>query len=103
MEELCVCKAVCSASVAYSRLAILAIALVAQIHAVERSNKSLVTMSRAFALDVSQPGAAAMALDQDWQAVGEALSNLGVHLAASLQLDASVTGLLRWLAVIAAM
>jgi hypothetical protein len=60
-------------------------------------------MSRAYALDVSQPGAAAMALDQDWHALGEALSNLGVHLAASLQLDASATGLLRWLAVIAAM
>lgn len=59
-------------------------------------------MSRAFALDVSQPGSAAMALNQDWQAVGEALSNLAVHLAASLQLDASVGGLLRWLAVVAA-
>jgi hypothetical protein len=59
-------------------------------------------MSRAFALDVSQPGAAAMALDQDWHAVGEALSTFGVHLVASLGLDASLGGLLRWLAVIAA-
>jgi hypothetical protein len=45
---------------------------------------------------------AMVALDQDWQALGDALSNLGVHLAASLQLDASLGGLLRWLAVIAA-
>lgn len=58
---------------------------------------------RAFALDVSQPGAAAMALDQDWQAVGAALTNLGVHVAATLGLGASITGLLQWLAVIAAM
>jgi len=57
---------------------------------------------RALALDVSQPGAAAMALDQDWQALGDALSNLGVHLVAVLGLGVSVTGILKWLAVVAA-
>jgi hypothetical protein len=57
---------------------------------------------RAFALDVSQPGAAAMALQQDWQALGAALSSLGAHVVATLGLGASVGGLLRWLAVIAA-
>lgn len=58
---------------------------------------------RALALDVSQPGGAAMALDQDWQALGDALSNLGVHLGAVLGLGVSLTGTLQWLAVIAAM
>jgi len=58
--------------------------------------------NRAFALDVSQPGAAAMALDQDWHALGDAISTLGGHLAESMHLDASVGGLLRWLAVFAA-
>jgi hypothetical protein len=43
-----------------------------------------------------------MALDQDWHALGLALSNLGSHLASTVGLDASLTGLLQWLAVIAA-
>lgn len=43
-----------------------------------------------------------MALDQDWHALSEALGNLGVHLAATLGLGASLGGFLQWLAVIAA-
>lgn len=58
--------------------------------------------NRAFALDVSQPGAAAMALDQDWHALGDAISTLGGHLAESLHLGGPQGGLLRWLAVVAA-
>jgi len=43
-----------------------------------------------------------MALDQDWHALGDAITTLGGHLAESLQLNASLGGFLRWLAVIAA-
>jgi hypothetical protein len=43
-----------------------------------------------------------MALDQDWQALGDALSNLGVHLGAVLGLGFSITGTLQWVAVVAA-
>lgn len=57
--------------------------------------------TRAFALDMAQPGA--VSLDQDWHAVSEAVSNLSVHAAAALQLGVSVTGILQWLAVISAM
>lgn len=42
-----------------------------------------------------------MALDQDWHALGVALSNLGTHLAATLGYS-GITGFLQWLAVIAA-
>jgi hypothetical protein len=41
-------------------------------------------------------------LDQDWQAVGEALSQLGAHTFAALGLAYTWTGILQWLAVIAA-
>ncbi|XP_024385780.1 cold-regulated 413 plasma membrane protein 1 [Physcomitrium patens] len=58
--------------------------------------------ARALAFDVTQPGAAAMAIDQDWHALGAALSNLGMHLAAAAGITGSSTGLLQWLAVIAA-
>lgn len=43
------------------------------------------------------------ALDQDWQAVGEALSQLGAHSVAALGFAHTWTGILQWLAVIAAM
>lgn len=56
--------------------------------------------TRAFALDMAQPGA--VSLDQDWHAVSEAVSNLTVHAAATLHL-ASATSILQWLAVISAM
>ncbi|KAG0579555.1 hypothetical protein KC19_4G106400 [Ceratodon purpureus] len=41
-------------------------------------------------------------LDQDWQAVGAALSQLGAHSVAALGLGYTWTGILQWLAVIAA-
>lgn len=56
--------------------------------------------SRAFALDVTQPGAA-VSLDQDWQALSQAVTAFTVHAAAELGFTSG--GLLQWLAVIAAM
>lgn len=55
--------------------------------------------SRAFALDVTQPGA--VSLDQDWQALSQAVTAFTVHAAAELGFTSG--GLLQWLAVIAAM
>lgn len=42
-------------------------------------------------------------LDQDWQAVGDALTHLGTHAVAALSLGGTWTSILQWLAVIAAM
>lgn len=55
--------------------------------------------SRAFALDVTQPGA--VSLDQDWQALSQAVTAFTVHAAAELGFTSGC--LLQWLAVIAAM
>jgi len=54
--------------------------------------------SRAFALDVTQPGG--VSLDQDWQALSQAVTAFTVHAAAELGFTSG--GLLQWLAVIAA-
>ena len=71
-----------------------------EIHHLEFSNIVLAMVSsRALALVVSQPDAAAQALDHDWHTLGVALANLGVHLASTVGRH-GLTGLLQWLAVI---
>ena len=62
--------------------------------------RRIMVASRAFALDVTQPGAA-VSLDQDWQALSQAVTAFTVHAAAELGFTSG--GLLQWLAVIAAM
>lgn len=59
----------------------------------------MMVASRAFALDVTQPGA--VSLNQDWQALSQAVTAFTVHAAAELGFSSG--GLLQWLAVIAAM
>lgn len=56
-----------------------------------------------FGIDMVTSQAAAVSLDQDWQAVGEALSNLSSHALLALGLGRTWGDILQWLAVIAAM
>lgn len=62
-------------------------------------SRRIMVASRAFALDVTQPGV--VSLDQDWQALTQAVTTFTVHAAAGFGFSSG--GLLQWLAVIAAM
>lgn len=55
-----------------------------------------------FGIDMVTSQAAAASLDQDWQAVGEALGNLSSHAMVALGLGSTWADIFQWLAVIAA-